>query len=148
MPALLTFVAAASLLACSAADPDPSPDLTAQEVVKLQVTALQTGDDAGIATAFRFASPSNRAATGPLDRFTRMVREGYGEMLGFDRALYGEMVFEGDEAAQRVTLFQADGARATYVFALSKQTGGDCDGCWMTDAVVPIPPEEDGLIRT
>ena len=141
-------------MACAsgAPDPEPSPDLAPEAVVKIVVGALQQNDepseDAGIATAFRFASPGNRAATGPLARFRAMIRSGYSDMLGFRRATYGEMQFEGDEAAQRVTLFQADGSRTTYVFALSKQRGGECDGCWMTDAVVPVPLEDDGLIRT
>ena len=51
-------------------DPDPSPEWTPAEVIRMQVEALQNNDtpspDTGIATAFRFASPGNRAATGPL----------------------------------------------------------------------------------
>ncbi len=150
--ALTLFAGAlvAGLLFAGAPDPDPSPDLSPEAVVKLQVEALQANgeDNAGIATAFRFASPGNRAATGPLARFTQMVRSGYADMLGFERAVYGRMVFEGNEAAQRVTLIQADGRRSAYVLALSKQTGGAYDGCWMTDAVVPVEPEDDGMIRT
>ncbi|MSV29914.1 MAG: hypothetical protein EXQ52_14390 [Bryobacterales bacterium] len=57
---------------------DPGPALTPAEVVRTQITALRNNDkprkDAGIATAFRFASPGNRAATGPLDRFILMVK--------------------------------------------------------------------------
>ena len=154
MTALPLALASLLLIACASggpgADPEPDPSLTPREVVRLQVEALQANgeDDAGIATAFRFASPANRAATGPLARFTSMVRGGYADMLGFERAVFGRMVFEGDEAAQRVTLVQADGRRSTYGFALSKQAGGEYDGCWMTDAVVPVAPGDDGLIRT
>ena len=156
MPAL-PAVLAVLLLACASGapaspDPVPSPDLAPEAVVKIVVGALQQNDepadDAGLATAFRFASPGNQAATGPLARFTAMIRGGYSDMLDFERATYGRMVFQGDEAAQRVTLVQANGRRSTYVFALSKQVGGECDGCWMTDAVVPVAPQDDGLIRT
>ena len=130
-------------------DPEPSPDLTAAEVVRLQVEALRDNgaDDAGIATAFRFASPGNRAATGPLPRFTRMVREGYSDMLGFERAEYGPITLRDDMAAQEVTFIQDDGRATTYGFVLSRQSGGACDGCWMTDAVVPLDSRSDGLTR-
>lgn len=133
-------------------DPEPSPDLSPAEVVRIQVEALQHNDDptpdAGIATAFRFASPSNKAATGPLDRFARMVNgPAYGDMLDADRAEYAPIAIDGDRAAQRVTLSHDDGRRATYVFQLSRQDGGPCDGCWMTDGVAREAPQQSGTTR-
>ena len=130
-----------------AGGPDPSPEWTPAEVIRMQVEALQHNDtpsqDAGIATAFRFASPGNRAATGPLARFTDMVHgPGYRAMLDFERAEYGLIRVEGDQAAQEVTLVHDDGRRTTYLFGLSRQSGGACDGCWMTDAVMPRQSSE------
>lgn len=53
--------------------PDPSPDLSPDQVVRIQLDAMARNDepapDSGIATAFKFASPENQAQTGPLDRF-------------------------------------------------------------------------------
>jgi len=148
-PTLSALLGSAAFLLAAAADaqptggPDPSPGLSPEDVVRIQVEALQRNDepapDAGIEAAFRFASPSNRAATGPLGRFSRMIREGYGDMLGFRRAEYGPMRVEGGRAVQAVTLIQPDGARSTYAFALSRQEGGPYDGCWMTDGVVRQP---------
>jgi len=153
MPFLLTVLLFAAAPAPSD-DPQPSPDLSPEEVVRLQVEALQHNDephpDAGIEAAFRFASPENKRATGPLDRFTAMVKgPAYGTMLGFERAEYGEMRVDGDEAAQRVILVQPDGRRVSYVFGLSKQSGGGYDGCWMTDSVVreTAMPRDNGLRR-
>ena len=137
VPALLLLASAQDAL-----DPvEPSPDLLPGEVVRIQVEALGRNDeprpDAGIEAAFRFASPGNRATTGPLDRFARMVKGPvYGDMLNFERADYEPMQVDGDRAVQRVTLTHADGRRVAYVFGLSRQEGGECDGCWMTDAVV------------
>lgn len=132
--------------------PDPSPDLSPEEVVRIQVEALQRNDeptpDAGIEAAFRFASPSNRQATGPLARFSRMIRGGYSDMLGFVRAEYGAIRVDGRQAVQPVTLVQADGRRVTYVFGLSRQQGGPYDGCWMTDGVAEQPASVNGLRRT
>ena len=154
---LVLFLPAILLLTSSnegALDPEPSPDLAPEEVIRLQVEALQTNDepsdDAGIATAFRFASPENQAVTGPLERFTEMVKGPvYRDMLRFERAEYSPIVVRGEEAAQRVTLVLADGRRVAFVFGLSRQSGGRYDGCWMTDAVIPqeAPPERSGRDR-
>ncbi|MEM1055783.1 MAG: DUF4864 domain-containing protein [Bacteroidota bacterium] len=153
---LVLFLPAILLLSSSgdgAMDPEPSPDLTPEEVIRLQVEALQANDepepDAGIALAFRFASPGNRAATGPLERFIAMVKgPTYRDMLGFESATYGAIRVQGDEAAQRVVLVQSDGRRVSYVFGLSRQIGGEYDGCWMTDAVIrEADPPSSGLTR-
>ena len=143
---LLILALPAALLLARAPDPEPSPDLGPEEVIRLQVDALRTGAD-GIATAFRFASPSNRAATGPLPRFEAMIRGGYADLLTAERAEYGDLRVRGEEAAQRVTLIQPDGARSAYVFGLSRQRGGACNGCWMTDAVMPVEPPESETFR-
>ena len=140
------------LLAQASAGPEPSPEMTPAEVVRTQVEALQHNDDpypdAGIETTFRFASPSNQAATGPVARFAQMVKGPvYGDLIGASRAEYGPIAVDGDRAAQRVTLTHADGRRATYVFELSIQEGGDYDGCWMTDGVVRRDPALNGVTR-
>ena len=147
-----TFVVAAVADRGPTPDPDPSPEWTAAEVIRFQVEALQRNDEpypnAGIATAFEFASPGNKAATGPLDRFTEMVHgPAYRDMLGFERAEYGMVKTDGDLAVQEVTLVHADGRRATYLFGVSRQSGGAYDGCWMTDAVVPRETPLDGVTR-
>lgn len=138
-------------VSASAQAPEPSPSLTPEAVIRLQVEALQRNDvptaDAGIAAAFRFASPGNRAATGPLPRFTQMIRIGYPDMLGFERAEYGPIQVDDGHAVQPVTLIQADGSQTTYLFGLSKQRGGRYDACWMTDAVVEQAAAADGTRR-
>ena len=64
----------------------PDPTITPEEVVSIQLMALLTIDtpasDHGIRQTWAFAHPQNRAMTGPLDRFTRMIRnETYGVLL-------------------------------------------------------------------
>jgi len=44
-----------------------------------------------------------------------------------------------DRARQRVTLI-GSGRVVAYEFYLSRQTKGDCLGCWLTDAVIAKPP--------
>ena len=56
--------------------PTPDPSYGAERVVGIQLDALGSNDDpipdAGINTAYNFASPANRRQTGPLDRFVRI----------------------------------------------------------------------------
>ena len=119
----------------------PDPDLSPAEVVRIQLEALRNNDeqDRGIEVAFRFASPANRANTGPLARFIPMIKQGpYALMLDFRDATYGPVETVADRARQRVTL---TGARETmtYWFYLSLQSEPPYTGCWMTDSVFIEP---------
>ena len=127
----------------AATRPKPSPALTPERVIAIQLDALQHNDtpspDFGIETTFLFASPANRVATGPLDRFANVVKApAYRPMLNFLRAERGPMQVDGDQARQRVTIFTAAGGRVSYIFLLSRQQGGQFDGCWMTDGVARV----------
>ena len=120
----------------------PDPGLSPGDVVRIQLEALGSNDaaDAGIAVAFRFASPANRASTGPFPRFAAMIRNGpYALMLDFRSATYGPVEVVGGRARQRVTLAGPSGS-ATYRFYLSRQTRAPYEGCWMTDAVTVERP--------
>ncbi len=126
--------------------PQPSPDLTPAEVVRIQLEALARNhtpyEHAGIEIAFRFASPANKRNTGPLDRFIRMVHNPpYRPMLNHREAEYGKIEVRGREAVQPVILTTREGKRVGYVFFLSKQKGGPYDSCWMTDSVMPFEVE-------
>ncbi len=115
----------------------PEPALKPGEVVRIQLEALRHNDghDRGIAVAFRFASPANRANTGPFPRFAAMIRNGpYALMLDFREARYGPVEIVAKRARQRVTLTGA-GGRMTYWFYLSRQAKPPYVDCWMTDAV-------------
>jgi hypothetical protein len=121
--------------------PTPDPSYGPAEVVEIQVDGLATNDDpfenAGIGTAYNFASPSNRRATGPFDRFVRMVKgPQYGPMVDHTEAVTGPMERDGTSAEQRVTLTGPDGRTVTYVFGLSEQQRGRFEGCWLTDRVL------------
>ncbi len=123
------------------AGPAPSPDLRPDQVVRIQLDALRLNDkpskDAGIATAFRFASPNNREVTGPLAHFIEIVRSpGYLPLIDHRIAGTGPVAVVGDQAMQRVTVVAGDGEAIEYEFQLSKDPA---TGCWFTDGVVPVP---------
>jgi hypothetical protein len=127
--------------------PEPAPDLSPAEVVRLQVEALGANDtpheDAGIEAAFAFASPANKRATGPLERFRRLFdTPAYGPMIDHDGATYSTPQVEGTVARMGVILTTAQGERVGYLFRLSKQEGEPHADCWMTDGVRRVPVED------
>ena len=119
----------------------PEPELKPNEVVKLQLLAMQQNDDSdfGIEVTFRFASPSNKIQTGPLKRFIRLVRNpSYRPLLNHINATFLELNFEEDFAVQDVIITTSNGERIGYRFRLSIQKGTLYPGCWMTDSVIPF----------
>lgn len=120
----------------------PTPALTPDQVVQIQLNALRHNDtrNRGIEIAFRFASPNNKLNTGPLPRFISMLRQGpYSLMLAYENVSYHPLEVVEDQARQRVTLIGA-GLVVDYEFYLSRQSDDDCAGCWMTDAVIARRP--------
>lgn len=123
--------------------PRPSAALKPDDVVRIVIDALADNDsphtNAGIETTFAFASPANKANTGPLERFIRMVKgEPYGIMVDHTASEFSEVVYTGNTAYQMVHLTGTDGRSVVFAFRLSKQRDGKFKGMWMTDAVWPV----------
>ena len=119
----------------------PEPELKPNDVVRLQLLAMQQNDDSdfGIEVTFRFASPSNKIQTGPLKRFISLVRNPYYlPLLNHTYATFFELTVEEDFAVQDVIITTSKGERIGYRFRLSIQKGTLYPGCWMTDSVVPF----------
>lgn len=115
----------------------PEPSLSPQDVVEIQLQAFgnNTAEDEGIEIAFRFASPGNRAQTGPLPRFADMLRgPAYRVMLEHDRAEFAPLETRDDLAIQRVLLYTDDEV-TVFDFVLRRQIDEPYSNCWMTEAV-------------
>lgn len=124
--------------------PEPAEALGPAEAVRLQLEALAHNDEpfpgAGIQATWAFASPANRAATGPIAHFRTMF-EGrlYGPMVDHLAARYSAARRIGGRALVGVVLTATDGRERGYLFQLSRQDTASCHGCWMTDSVMPVP---------
>lgn len=120
----------------------PNTDLTPTEVVHIVIDALKTNDSAknddGIATVFEFASPGNKSVTGPLERFTIMIKRGFSDMLNHVDSEFSEIDIENNTALQAVWLTSRSGKQTGYIFQLGKQTSGENAGMWMTESVLPL----------
>lgn len=124
-------------------DPAPAPELAPHDVVRIQVEALQKNNtlNAGISLTYRFASPDNKRHTGPLNRFSEMVRAApYNRLLNHLNARYGPLTVSGNTAFQMVSIIDNAGKETAYVWVLSLQSEGEFKDCWMTDAVIPAQP--------
>ena len=119
----------------------PEPKLKPNDVVRLQLLAMQQNDDSdfGIEVTFRFASPANKKQTGPLKRFISLVRNpSYRPLLNHINATFIELTVEEFFAIQDVIITTSKGERIGYRFRLSIQKGPLYPGCWMTDSVTPF----------
>ena len=119
----------------------PEPELKPNDVVRLQLLAMQQNDDSdfGIEVTFRFASPANKKQTGPLKRFISLVRNpSYRPLLNHINATFIELTVEEVFAIQDVIITTSNGERIGYRFRLSIQKGPLYPGCWMTDSVTPF----------
>lgn len=116
----------------------PSPSFTPAHVVRIQLEALQSNNtnDQGIAVAFRFASPENKMATGPLKKFTQMLKDKpYKVLLNHLKVTYGPIESFEAGVRQRVLLHTNEGIYR-FIFKLSRRKFEPCSGCWLTDSVL------------
>jgi hypothetical protein len=120
----------------------PAPGLSPLEVVKIQVYSLQHYNEprpnAGIWTAFQFASPANRGVTGPYGHFLQLLKSpGNRPFLNARSAWFSDERRDGSHAAVTVALEHRERQRSRFTFSLSLQGAGPFKGCWMTDGVRP-----------
>ena len=144
----------------------PSPLLTPQQVLANQILALRMHGrrlemglqpQAAMQLCFNFASPRNQHITGPIARFSEMIRLGYPEMLSSQTAHFVPWEWKegGKDLVLRVAFELPDGRLACYCWYLSKQPvirvvpgailppGYEeerrairaCERCWMTEQV-------------
>ena len=124
----------------------PTPEINPEEVVKIQLSSLMNNNEpylnAGIEQTWEFAHPSNRAFTGPIQRFTQMMyAPSYAVMLDHKKHDIIEVKLDKNIAYFFIELTSADGKIFGFKWTLEKvkEEGGFKD-CWMTTAVsTPMP---------
>ena len=118
----------------------PDPSITPEEVVAIQMKALQFNDNPvayfGIAQTWNFAHPRNRAATGPLQRFATMMKgAAYGTMLNHASHRIVPQAGDGSRVSFDVFMETTKGRMLHFMWAVELVDGGEFDNCWMTVAV-------------
>ena len=149
------MLAIAATAALTALVTGPSPALKPAAVVQAQLEALAAGD---VATCFAFASPNNKKATGPWQRFEMMVRQtpAYSPLVSCTSfEILSALSLSEDRWQARVAVKPAGSSSAPFAIAnpqcyftwmLSKQaeSEGEVAGCWMVDGVMPDTPTMEG----
>ena len=124
----------------------PTPEINPEEVVKIQLSSLMNNNEpylnAGIEQTWEFAHPSNRAFTGPIQRFTQMMyAPSYAVLLNHKKHDIIEVKLDKNIAFFFIELTSIDGKMFGFKWTLEKvkEEGGFKD-CWMTTAVsTPMP---------
>ena len=124
----------------------PSPDIKPEDVIKIQLSSLMKNNEpylnAGIEQTWEFAHPSNRAFTGPLQRFTKMMyTPSYAVMLDHSKHEILEVKLDNNTAYFFIELTSSDGKMFGFKWTLEKvMEDGMFKDCWMTTAVsTPMP---------
>ena len=124
----------------------PTSDIAPEDVVKIQLSSLMNNNqpyaNAGIEQTWEFAHPSNRAFTGPIERFTRMMyAPSYAVMLDHKKHDILEVKLEDNTAYFFIELTSSDGQMFGFKWTLEKvKEKGIFKDCWMTTAVsTPMP---------
>lgn len=132
----------------------PSPSLTPVQVVEAQLSALQQDD---VQRCFAFASPANRAMTGPWQRFDLLIRQtpAYAPLVACTRYMVvGALPTAASKFRVRVRVWPAGGSSAPFAVAVpvldydwsltrQAETDDDFADCWMVDAVMPDAAPRD-----
>jgi len=118
---------------------EPTCNRSYLHVVQIQMNALRFNDNEtndGIRTVRRFASPQNREGVSYSELVRVVNSRSYDAMLTYDSVEYLPERTGEDSARVRVVTRENEVVTGRFLFRLSRQEGGEYDGCWMTDGVL------------
>ena len=119
----------------------PNSNIEPSEVVKIQLLGLQKNndgfEDSGIEQTWNFAHPNNKKATGPLDKFKRMIKgNNYQMMINHISHTITE-IRVGDNMVQfEVIILDNKKIYHKFDWLVEKYTeDGPLKDCWLTTMV-------------
>ena len=125
---------------------EPNTNIKPYDVVKIQLTGLQNNnklsDDFGIKQTWNFAHPNNKKYTGPLDKFTKMIKGDVYQMLIDHLEHTINPLGNSDKWAQyEVIILDKNKIYHKFSWQVEKYEGeGPLNDCWLTTMVSnPIP---------
>jgi ferredoxin len=120
--------------------PEPDPDRSAEETIKVQLAALATNDDphpdAGVETVYRFAAPALlETVGGSLDGLRQFLTgPTHATLIDHRDTRRGRLRIDDGVARENVVVTDAEGEDATYEFTLVEVEDDD-GACWRTAEV-------------
>ena len=116
----------------------PSKNLTAYDVVKIQLEALKKNnkDDDGIKQTWLFAHPDNKKYTGPYERFKIMLLgEQYKFLINHSSHKINLLSNSPNTFIYRIEIIANDKQLFFYEWHVQKGSDDKCNDCWFTSAV-------------
>ena len=109
------------------------------DVIKIQLEALKNNDsqDKGIRQTWLFAHPNNKKATGPLDKFKRMIKSNSYQMMINHISHTITEIRGGDNWVQfEVIILDKNKIYHKFNWQVEKYTmDGPLKDCWLTTMV-------------
>ena len=116
----------------------PAENLTAYDVIKIQLDALKKNNDKndGIKQTWLFAHPDNKKFTGPYDRFKDMMYgQQYKFLLNHSSHKIDLISNSPNTFIYSVEIIASDKKIFFYEWHVQKGTEKGCAECWFTSAV-------------
>ena len=116
----------------------PKKTLSAKEVILIQLNALKNNDqnDSGIEQTWLFAHPKNKLATGPYDRFKKMLYDPHYVILLNHYSHQLSLIDSKDtEKIYEIKITTKDQRHFFYEWKVEIGSEKNCKSCWFTSAV-------------
>ena len=125
----------------------PAENLTAFDVVKIQLNALKNNNkiskNSGIKQTWVFAHPENKKFTGPYERFEKMLLGNqYKFLLNHESHKIKLIMNSKKKYMYNVELISSDKKMYFYEWHLEINSTDQCNNCWFTTIV--SPPTDKG----
>ena len=138
---LLIFLISISISISKAEIIKPNSNIEPSEVVKIQLLGLQKNndgfEDSGIEQTWNFAHPNNKKATGPLDKFKRMIKGNNYQMM-LNHISHTVTEIRGSDNMVQFEVIILDNKKIYHKFnwQVEKYTeDGPLKDCWLTTMV-------------
>ena len=119
----------------------PNTNLQPFDVLMIQLSSLKNNNipykDAGIEQTWEFAHPNNKAMTGPLDKFKKMIySESYKILISHQSAEITILKETENISVYKVTILTKNKKKYYYIWQVEKVLSeGKLKNCWMTSSV-------------
>ena len=119
----------------------PNSNIRPDKVIEIQLSGLQNNDlvfkDSGIEQTWNFAHPSNKKATGPLNKFKRMIKGDTYQMMINHLSHTITKLGSGENWAQfEVIILDKEKIYHKFNWQVEKyETEGPLKACWLTTMV-------------
>ena len=119
----------------------PNSNLKPFDVLTIQLNSLKNNNnpykDAGIEQTWEFAHPINKASTGPLERFKKMIySDSYKKLISHQNNKIIILKESVNKFVYKVYVLSKDKKKYYYIWQIEKVTQeGNLKNCWMTTGV-------------